>query len=174
MGAQLGFWVDVSKCTACKACEIACKNRNNLGVGPRLRRVNQIERGTYPDLTVLNISLSCMHCAKPACVGVCPTGAISKRSQDGIVVVDRNRCIGCRYCLFACPFGAPQFGLDGLMIKCDMCLEFQQIGKEPACVSTCFYGALHFGPLDELADLAAERTARRLAGSTEPSVLVSR
>jgi anaerobic dimethyl sulfoxide reductase subunit B (iron-sulfur subunit) len=169
---QWGFLIDTESCVACKACEIACKNRNQLGVGPRLRQVSTIEAGEFPDVSIVNVSLACMHCGRPACEAVCPTRAIQKRSQDGIVVVDRDKCIGCHYCFFACPFGVPQFANDGKMIKCDLCLDRLQMGLEPACVRTCFYDALHAGPLTELADLARQRVTQKLGGSTEPSILV--
>ena len=169
---QIGFLVDQSKCVGCKACEIACKNRNQLGVGPRLREVIQVESGTYPDVTVMNLSMACMHCGKPACMAVCPAGAITKRSEDGVVLVDQKKCIGCRYCFFACPFGVPQYRQDGTMIKCDFCQEFLAIGKDPACVATCMYDALHYGTLAELTEMARQKTATNLAQATQPSMIV--
>lgn len=172
MSTQRGFLVDLSRCTACKACEIACKNRNKLDVGPRLRRVTQVETGEFPDVHVTNLSMACMHCGKPACVEVCPTGAITKRDSDGLVIVDSSKCIGCHYCFFACPFGVPQYGADGTMVKCDGCKDFVEMGKDPACAAVCFYGALHAGSLDELAQIAAERNARQLNASVQPFVLV--
>jgi len=117
--------------------------------------------------------MSCMHCANPACEKVCPTGAIRKRAEDGVVLVDQSRCIGCRYCASACPFGAPQFEPGGTMIKCDMCPDRLAEGKQPACAATCPTGALHFGTLDELAELSAGKAAQRLAATTEPSLLIS-
>jgi anaerobic dimethyl sulfoxide reductase subunit B (iron-sulfur subunit) len=172
MSVQRGFLVDLARCTACKACELACKNRNKLDVGPRLRRVNQLIAGEFPDLKVSNLSIACMHCGNPPCEAVCPTGAIHKRDQDGLVVVDRNKCIGCHYCFFACPFGVPQYATDGKMIKCDGCQEFVEMGKEPACVAVCFSDALHAGTLEELSQIASERASYRLTTSTQPSVLV--
>lgn len=169
---QWGFLIDTKNCVGCHACEIACKNRNQLEVGPRLRHVITIESGNFPDIAVTNVSMACMHCGKPACMEVCPTGAISKRSEDGIVVVDHNKCIGCHYCFFACPFGHPQYRADGTMFKCDLCLDRIQAGLEPACVKTCFYDALHAGPLSELSVLAKERVASNLANATQPSVIV--
>lgn len=172
MSTQRGFLVDLSRCTACRACEIACKNRNKLDVGPRLRRVTQIETGEFPDVSVANLSMACMHCGKPACAAVCPTGAISKRDEDGLVVVDKEKCIGCHYCFFACPFGVPQYGADGTMVKCDGCKDFVEIGKKPACAAICFYDALHAGTLEELAEIAADKNVHRLNASTQPFVTV--
>ena len=115
-----------------------------------------------------------MHCGEPACVAVCPAGAISKRAQDGIVVVDQNKCIGCHYCFFACPFGVPQYGSSGTMQKCNYCLDRTEKGQEPACVNSCPAQAIKAGTMDELAKYTQERMARKLAGSTQPSVLISR
>ena len=169
---QWGFLIDTENCVGCKACEIACKNRNKLGVGPRLRQVYSLESGSFPDTVVTNVSLSCMHCGKPACMEVCPAGAISKRSEDGAVLVDKDKCIGCHYCFFACPFGVPSYRSEGTMIKCDLCADRREMGLEPACAHTCFYDALHAGPLSELATLAREKAAEKLTASAIPSLLV--
>ena len=96
---------------------------------------------------------------------VCPVNAISKRSEDGIVVVDRTKCIGCRACGKACPYHAPQFGTDGHMQKCDLCLDRISAGKQPAC-TTCPAGALTFGTMEELPKLAGKKTVRQLEGET--------
>jgi anaerobic dimethyl sulfoxide reductase subunit B (iron-sulfur subunit) len=161
---------------------VACKNWNNLapktsatpGVqGPKWRRVLSVESGSYPNAEIVKLSLGCQHCGKPACVGVCPTGALSKRADDGVVVVDQNKCIGCRYCLFACPFGAPQYGEEGTMQKCNLCLGRLAEGKKPACVDSCPAKALHAGSLDDLAKLASGKAAQRLAGATLPSLILS-
>ncbi len=108
------------------------------------------------------------------CAAVCSTGAISKRAEDGIVVMDQDKCIGCHYCFFACPFGIPQYGDDGTMQKCDFCLDRLEQGKEPACVATCPTKALHAGTMEELSKLAAEKAATKLAGATQPSILISK
>lgn len=171
---QFGFLINTKNCVACKACEMACKNRNNLdSPGPRLRIVVSKETGKFPDTKVTNMSLSCMHCADPACMHACPAGAISKRSDDGTVVVDHGKCIGCHYCFFACPFGVPSYrDDDGTMIKCDGCIDRRLMGLDPACAHTCFYEALYAGPLSELREKAAEMVASDMEGGTSPSVLV--
>jgi anaerobic dimethyl sulfoxide reductase subunit B len=179
---QLGFYLDTDRCVGCYTCTIACKNWNNIAPkttatpgtqGPKWRRVMSIESGAYPNVEIVRLSLGCQHCGKPACVGVCPTGALSKRAEDGIVVVDQTKCIGCRYCFFACPFGVPQYGEDGTMQKCNLCLSRLAVGKNPACVDSCPAKALHAGPLDELAKLAVGKTARKLIGSTQPSLILT-
>lgn len=173
MKTQYGFYVELERCTKCWACQIACKSWKGIDAGTvSLRRVVEVTNGKFPDLTRTFISLSCMHCDKPACVAVCPTGALSKRSEDGIVVVDATKCIGCHYCFFACPFGIPQY--DGTMQKCDMCLDRLAEGKEPMCVATCPNGALHFGTMEELAKMAQQKAATKLAASTTPSLIISK
>ena len=117
--------------------------------------------GKYPQVINRTVSMACMHCGEPACVTVCPRSAIEKRAEDGIVVVHEKKCIGCHACLWVCPFGAPRFGSDGRMQKCDLCLELVEDGKEPACVATCPAEALHFGPLEEMAELAGKKAARK-------------
>jgi formate dehydrogenase iron-sulfur subunit len=118
--------------------------------------------GEYPELTRGSMPYHCMHCLAPDCVSACPVGAWYKR-EDGPVLYDEKRCIGCRYCMNACPFSVPHFDwdkglLDGaLMHKCTMCQHRLEVGQEPACVQTCPTGALKFG---DRADLIAEAHAR--------------
>jgi len=110
-----------------------------------------------------------MHCGIPFCAEVCPTKAIYKRMEDGLVTVDPDRCIGCKMCLTACPFGIPQFGRDGKMKKCDFCLDRLEKGQNPACMNVCPTRALHAGSLDEISSLAAKKSALRLKQKTDPS-----
>ena len=174
MAQQYGFYLEVDKCVECHACEVACKAANNVDLGARWRRVTTVWSGTFPNVTKESISLSCMHCGNPACEAVCPAGAIKKDPETGVVHVDRSKCIGCHYCFFACPFGVPQYGDDGTMQKCELCIDKLAAGKDPACVSTCPAGALHAGTLEELAVLAQEKAAKTLTSSTQPSVLFSK
>ena len=171
---QIGFLVDLSKCIGCKACEIACTNRQHLvAPGPRPRRVRTTEEGTFPDTKVINLSLSCMHCADPACVANCPAGALSKDENAGSVKVDVNRGIGCKTCSQVCPFDVPQYREEeGTMAKCDLCGDRRQMGLDPACVQTCFNNALKVGPLESLRQEAAGRSERKLDESTEVSVII--
>ncbi|KAA0276635.1 MAG: dimethylsulfoxide reductase subunit B [Anaerolineales bacterium] len=159
MAKQLAFYVDINKCSGCKACQIACKDRSNLPVGVRWRKVFQYEGGEWVDqngqmipssVYTYSVSSACMHCKKPICMDVCPTSAISKR-DDGIVLINADMCIGCRYCSWACPYGAPQFNEElNVMTKCDMCQDLVDKGERPACVESCPYRAMDFGPLDEI------------------------
>ena len=159
MAKQLAFYVDINKCSGCKACQVACKDKSNLPIGVRWRRVFQYEGGEWinqngqmipSNVYAYSVSSACMHCAKPICMEVCPTSAMSKR-DDGIVLIDADKCIGCRYCSWACPYGAPQFNEElNVMTKCDMCHDLVDKGERPACVEACPYRAMDFGPLDEL------------------------
>jgi anaerobic dimethyl sulfoxide reductase subunit B (iron-sulfur subunit) len=159
MANQLAFYVDIAACTGCKACQIACKDRSDLPVGIRWRRVFEYSGGEWvpqgglmipSNVFAYFVSAACMHCQNPLCRDVCPTGAITKR-EDGIVLINQDKCIGCRYCQWACPYGAPQFDSEqGVMTKCDFCYDLQAKGEDPACVAGCPYRALDYGPLDEL------------------------
>jgi len=155
--SQMGFYFDQTRCTGCYTCAVACKDWHDIEAGPaKWIRMHTIEEGKYPDLFVAYLCMPCYHCDNPPCVLACPQKAISKRTSDGIVVVDRDKCLGnqeCKtLCLNACPWDAPQFGAeDGArMQKCDLCLERLEQGRKPICVEACPMYALDAGPLDEL------------------------
>jgi anaerobic dimethyl sulfoxide reductase subunit B (iron-sulfur subunit) len=169
MAKQYGFYLQTDRCVQCHACEVACKSWNGVELGIQWRRVADFWEGKFPQVTNRTISYACMHCAQPACVQVCPAGAISKRADDGIVLVDQGKCTGCRSCAAACPFDVPQYGRTGTMQKCDMCQDRLQQGKQPSCAATCPGEALKFGTTDELAALGAER----LSAATGPSFFIS-
>jgi anaerobic dimethyl sulfoxide reductase subunit B (iron-sulfur subunit) len=148
---QLGFVHNNVDCLGCRACEIACKDKNGLPPGPRFRRVMYVEGGTFPEVYAYKINMSCNHCAEPACLPSCPTGAIWKRTKDGIVDIDSTLCIGCRRCESTCPYGAPQFdAAAGIMKKCNMCVDEIDAGRKPYCVSACMMRVLDIGPIDQL------------------------
>jgi anaerobic dimethyl sulfoxide reductase subunit B len=170
---QYGFYFNVNRCVQCHACEVACKAANSVELGVRWRRVVQTWDGLFPNITNKSVSISCMHCGKPACAAVCPADAITKRAEDGIVVVDQGKCIGCHTCITACPFGVPQYGKDGTMQKCNLCLERVVQGKQPACAATCPGEALHFGTMEELSKHITEDAARKLVVATEPSLVIT-
>jgi anaerobic dimethyl sulfoxide reductase subunit B len=148
---QLGFIHHNVDCIGCRACEIACKDKNGLSAGPRFRRVQYIEGGSYPDVFAYKVNISCNHCAEPACLPACPTGAIWKRREDGIVDIDSTLCIGCRRCEAACPYGAPQFIPElNIVSKCNLCVDEIESGRKPYCVSACMMRVLDIGPIDQL------------------------
>lgn len=170
---QHGFYFDHTLCVKCHACEIACKIWNEVDVGPRWREVVQVSSGRYPDVVAINVSMACMHCGDAPCRTACPVRAITKRAEDGIVVVDQNTCIGCGFCAWACPYNAPQISsLSGKMEKCNFCSTPGKVrphGMPRACEEICPTGAIKTGALVELATLGRERAAARLAGSAAPS-----
>jgi anaerobic dimethyl sulfoxide reductase subunit B (iron-sulfur subunit) len=158
MAKQLGFFINQNICTGCKACQVACQDKHDLRDDMRWRRVAEYsgggwseQEGTFnPDIFSYYTSVACNHCADPICVKVCPTQAMHK-GEHGIVSVDRDKCIGCRYCEWACPYMAPCFDSEaGVMTKCDFCADYLAEGKAPACVAACPSRALEFGELDEL------------------------
>lgn len=174
MSTQVGFYVNTDRCIKCYACEVACKQWNGIKAGGVSRRnVYEVSDGVFPDNTRTFISMSCMHCASPACASVCPAGAISKREEDGVVFVNKDKCIGCRYCFFACPFGVPQYDKE-CMNKCDMCLENGGLEDGgPHCVATCPTKALNFGTMEELSEMKIDKTAKQLANSeVGPSAVI--
>jgi anaerobic dimethyl sulfoxide reductase subunit B len=156
---QLGFYINLSGCSGCKACQIACKDKNDTPVGVIWRKVYEVTGGEWlqrGDALIDNtftyyVSSACNHCSSPVCLDVCPSQAIWKREEDGIVLIDYDRCIGCRYCEWACPYGAPQYNEEvQVMTKCDFCYDYIDAGQKPACVSACQMRVLDFGEMEEL------------------------
>jgi anaerobic dimethyl sulfoxide reductase subunit B (iron-sulfur subunit) len=120
-----------------------------------------VEGGVYPDVYAYKVNMSCNHCAEPACLPTCPTGAIFKRKQDGIVDIDSTLCIGCRKCEAACPYGAPQFDpIENVVKKCNLCVDEIDAGRKPYCVMACMMRVLDIGPIDKLRDGSYETKAR--------------
>jgi anaerobic dimethyl sulfoxide reductase subunit B len=156
--SQYGFSFDVSKCSGCMACVVACQDQNDFVADDQVtfRHVTKYEEGEYPQARIFHFSLACQHCGDAPCLIVCPTGAISRRKEDGSVIVDRDLCVGCHSCELACPFGAPGFPENGKMAKCDLCYIRREYDLSPACVRACPARALEVGPLEELSKKKAE------------------
>lgn len=168
-----GMLIDLKKCVGCHACAVACKEAHGTPPGITRSHVKREFEGEYPDATMHIVPMLCMHCENPPCVEACPTEGATYKREDGIVVVDKEKCIGCHYCFFACPFGVPQYTDEG-MDKCDCCIgNGVEPGDTPHCVATCPTQALQFGTMDELAEKVGDKKARQMAADAKPSVVVS-
>ncbi len=160
------FSFDSSACTGCKACQIACKDKNDLPAGVLWRRVYEVAGGGWQrqgqawttDVFAYNLSIACNHCNHPICAGVCPTKAYDQR-PDGLVILNLEKCVGCQYCSWACPYGAPQYDpAAGHMTKCNFCMDNLEQGQAPACVAACPLRVLDHG---QQADLLAREGGRK-------------
>ena len=174
---RMGVLVDTTYCIGCRRCEYACKNSHDIPAGyikdyddhsvfQKMRRPHDKALtivNEYTDLDksdIINVKVQCMHCDNPACVSACIVGAFSKE-DNGAVVYNASTCIGCRYCMVACPFQIPAYEYENALTpevkKCDFCFDRQQDGKLPACVEICPVEALTFGKRRNLLSLAEER-----------------
>lgn len=142
--------IDTRRCIGCHACSVACKAEFDVPLGVYRSWVEYIEKGTFPDVRRSFLPRLCNQCSNPPCVDVCPTGATWQRKEDGIVEIDPDICIGCKYCILACPYNA-RFAnpVTGVAEKCDFCLHRVSNGLEPACVETCIGRARIFGDLND-------------------------
>ncbi len=151
---QRCFTFDPTRCFGCQGCVGACANVN--GTEDRFwRRVHKLPPEAGSSATTY-LSMACNHCEQAPCAAACPTEALRKR-EDGVVLHDATRCMGCRYCQMACPYDAPQWDpVRGVIAKCHLCADRLDQGLEPACVATCFAGALGLSTLEEVGDLPRE------------------
>ncbi len=180
---KLGLVIDLDTCVGCQACATSCKEWNASGMSAPLpdfnaysagaegvwfNRVHSYEAGEGAAGKTVHFPRSCLHCDNAACVTVCPTGASYKRAEDGIVLVDAEKCIGCQLCSWACAYGAREFDEDeGVMKKCTLCVDriynetIPEAQRQPACVVACPTKARHFGdfadPTSNVSQLVAER-----------------
>jgi Fe-S-cluster-containing dehydrogenase component len=175
---RMGVLVDTTVCIGCRRCEWACKNSHNLPAGDiesysdesvfkekrrpdndGYTRVNQYENPSVSNKPV-NLKVQCMHCDEPACVSACIVGAFTKH-ENGAVTWDTDMCIGCRYCMVACPFQIPTFEFDKAIQpninKCDFCFERTKEGLIPACAEICPVEALTYGKRRDLIEIAEKR-----------------
>jgi Fe-S-cluster-containing dehydrogenase component len=176
---RMGVLVDTTVCIGCRKCEWACKTAHGLPTEPidtydnrsifqekrrpddkALTVVNEYPN-VYSDKLPIDVKVQCMHCDKPACVSACIVGAFSKQ-ENGAVIWDGDKCIGCRYCMVACPFQIPAFEFDKALkpniMKCDFCYEERTSkGKLPACVEICPVEAITFGRREDLLKAAKEK-----------------
>jgi len=197
--ATYGMVIDLKKCIGCSACEIACKMEHATSRSIFWTKVLREERGTFPHVRVSNLPVLCNHCAEAPCEKACPTGA-TYRNGNGLVLIDADKCIGCKVCMAACPYHVRYFLKErvsyfypapltpyeemgyaehetGVVEKCDFCASTRlKEGLEPACVELCSAEARIFGDLDDpestVSQLAKERNVFQLLPEmgTEPHV----
>lgn len=160
--------IDTTRCTGCETCVAACKAEN--GLGPDRLRAGQASVDALSSTrftTVLHrpgdlhVKQQCRHCLEPACVSACLVGAMQK-TPEGAVIYDPELCMGCRYCMVACPYSIPRYDWEEpvpYVRKCDLCHDRLRQGGVPACVEACPEGALEFGDRDALLDTARARIA---------------
>lgn len=188
---KLGLVIDLDICVGCHACVVNCKEWNTGGYGSALsdqqpygadvsgawlNRIHSFEVvpdggeivGEAGEARIVHFPKSCLHCEDAPCVTVCPTGASYKRADDGIVLVDEDKCIGCGLCAWACPYGAREMDLAaGVMKKCTLCIDriynetFEEVDRTPACVRTCPANARHFGDLGDPGSAVSRMVAER-------------
>ncbi|MFV2093245.1 MAG: 4Fe-4S dicluster domain-containing protein [Hyphomicrobiales bacterium] len=179
---KLGLVIDLDVCVGCHACAVICKEWNTGGYGAALsdqdpygdpsgtwlNRIHTFEAGSGSNARTVHFPKSCLHCDDAPCVPVCPTGASYKRSQDGIVLVDEDICIGCGLCAWACPYGAREMDqAEGVMKKCTLCVDriyddqLDEADRVPACVRTCPASARHFGDLGDPTSDVSRMVAQR-------------
>jgi formate dehydrogenase iron-sulfur subunit len=164
---MIGILVDVTRCNGCNQCVDACARANHLGADtPAPQQVGDgLSANRWSSIVYTSdgspVRKFCRHCLEPACVSVCPVGAMIK-TELGPVIYDSSRCMGCRYCMMACPFGIPRYQWDSaapLVRKCTMCYERLKVGQLPACVEACPQQVLTFGERDELLKIAHQYTS---------------
>ncbi|MFE0015438.1 4Fe-4S dicluster domain-containing protein [Mesorhizobium sp. NPDC059054] len=188
---KLGLVIDLDVCVGCHACVVNCKEWNTGGYGAALsdqkpygadvsgawlNRVHSFEVvpeggeivGEAGEARIVHFPKSCLHCEDAPCVTVCPTGASYKRAEDGIVLVDEEKCIGCGLCAWSCPYGAREMDLAaGVMKKCTLCIDriynetIEEVDRQPACVRTCPANARHFGDLGDPSSVVSIMVAER-------------
>jgi Fe-S-cluster-containing dehydrogenase component len=143
--------IDLDRCIGCFTCEVSCKQENGVALGLAWNKVLTVgPTGRYPDVQMYFLPAMCQECVDPPCVKVCPTGASYQRAEDGIVLIDKAKCIGCQLCMKACPYGARSFNKETKVVeKCTLCLHLQEVGEKPACVKNCVAKARLFGDIDD-------------------------
>jgi len=141
---------DLRRCVGCRACQVSCKVENDVPLGVYRTWVKEVEKGTYPAVRSHFIPIVCNQCDRPACTRVCPVGA-TYPMENGIVYIDAHRCIGCGYCMAACPYGVRFIHpTRGIAEKCDWCWPRVRDGQgPPACAANCPGGAILFGDIED-------------------------
>lgn len=145
-----GFIYNLNKCVGCNACVVACSIENNTDISNNYRKVNTFNNLQFSGLPLYHLSLACNHCDDAPCVAGCPSTALQKNQETGIVTIDDKLCIGCKYCTWTCPYDAPKFNIHSKVIeKCNLCESTVLNGGIPACANLCPTGALSYGEIQE-------------------------
>jgi Fe-S-cluster-containing dehydrogenase component len=168
---------DAELCVNCKACVVACKvkhmfppypSRPDVSEPVGINLIHVHPYGPSIDGDRVNqsfVTIACMHCEDPPCLKVCPTAAIFKDGATHITLVKRERCIGCRACLWVCPYGVPSFDEEGKLVLCDLCIDRLKEGKQTACEATCPARAIFVGTPEEIAERQARKAVERIGRS---------
>ncbi len=160
--------VDLDRCIGCYSCEFSCKMENDVALGERWNKVVQVEPfGVFPDVSTYWIPTMCQQCTESPCTRVCPTGASYRDEESGIVLVDKSKCIGCKYCMMACPYGVRSWNNEEQVVeKCTLCKHLTDAGELPACVKNCCGKARFYGDLDD----PESDASKAIAAASEDSI----
>jgi tetrathionate reductase subunit B len=165
-----GMVIDLDRCVGCHTCEVVCKIENDVPLGIWRSWVKEIEKGTYPDVIRAFRPTLCNHCENPICVKVCPVNAAWQR-EDGIVMLDPHLCVGCRYCMSACPYEVRYVHpTKGMIDKCDFCSTRVDAGLQPSCVEACPSSARIFGDLNDSKSEVAKLIATKAVSTLKPEI----
>ncbi len=156
------FDIDLKRCVGCYACVVACMDQNDTDVDEeeRFRDISVIRPAYSSDGKLRYVSLACMHCEDAPCVIGCPTGCLQKDPATNMTIVEPSLCIGCHSCMMNCPYGAPRFGMDGKIRKCEGCHVRVEFGLEPACVRVCPTRALIYDTVENIEKSKKEKLLR--------------
>lgn len=173
--ARYTMIIDTRKCIGCFACHVACQQQNELPVEQSFIRFEDEESGKFPQVNYMVVPIQCQHCSHAPCVSVCPTTA-SHKASDGRTLVDKEKCIGCKRCMTACPYNCRIYLEEEKIVQsCNLCMSLVLEGEEPACVATCLTKARIFGDLDnptgDFAKLLGQTRPLRADFGTHPTLL---
>lgn len=168
---KLGFFVDKNKCSGCKACVITCKDKCKVEVGNNFRKVQEKEEGQFPNVKLTYSTMSCNNCEKAPCIENCPTGAMNRENKFKVVLVNKQKCIGCGVCAKVCPYNAPFIDQKTHKSrKCDFCVDLLEENQLPACVTVCNTRALDFGDVKHL--LSKDKKCKMEESKVEANLVI--
>jgi Fe-S-cluster-containing dehydrogenase component len=160
--------VDLDRCSGCFSCEVACKNINSVALGSYYNKVLTLgPHGEFPKLEQYFLPVMCQQCEEAPCVHVCPTGASYRDPDNNVVLINKSVCIGCKYCMMACPYGVRSWNATQHVVeKCTLCGQLTSQGELPACVENCPAGARFYGDLDD----ASSDVSKKLAATAGDAI----